>query len=74
MRATAIVLAGGRGKRMNSNVPKQFLMLDDKPILYYSLKAFEDSFADSIVLVASEDDMEYCQKEIVEKFKKLEKI
>lgn len=76
MKATAIILAGGRGKRMNSNVPKQFLMLDNKPILYYSLKAFEDSFIDSVVLVASEDDMEYCQKEIVEKygFHKVDKI
>ena len=68
MKTTAIVLAGGRGKRMNSSVPKQFLMIKDKPVLYYSLKAFEDSFIDSVILVASEDDMEYCQKEIVDKY------
>ncbi len=68
MKTTAIVLAGGRGKRMNSTVPKQFLMIKDKPVLYYSLKAFEDSFIDSVILVASEDDMEYCQKEIVDKY------
>ncbi len=68
MKTTAIVLAGGRGKRMNSAVPKQFLMIKDKPVLYYSLKAFEDSFIDSVILVASEDDMEYCQKEIVDKY------
>ena len=76
MKTTAIVLAGGRGKRMNSAVPKQFLMIQDKPVLYYSLKAFEDSFIDSIILVASEDDNEYCQKEIVEKyrFRKIDKI
>ena len=76
MKTTAIVLAGGRGKRMNSAVPKQFLMIKDKPVLYYSLKAFEDSFIDSVILVASEEDMEYCQKEIVEKyaFNKVDKI
>ena len=76
MKTTAIVLAGGRGKRMNSAVSKQFLMIQDKPVLYYSLKAFEDSFIDSIILVASEDDKEYCQKEIVEKyrFRKIDKI
>lgn len=76
MKTTAIVLAGGRGKRMNSAVPKQFLTIQDKPILYYSLKAFEDSFIDSIVLVASEDDKEYCKKEIIEKyhFHKVEQI
>ena len=76
MKTTAIVLAGGRGKRMNSVVPKQFLMIKDKPVLYYSLKAFEDSFIDSVILVTSEDDREYCKKEIVRKygFDKVEKI
>ena len=76
MKTTAIVLAGGRGKRMNSAVPKQFLTIKDKPVLYYSLKAFEDSFIDSVILVASQDDIDYCQKEIVEKygFKKVCKI
>ena len=68
MKTTAIVLAGGRGKRMNSTVPKQFLMIKGKPVLYYSLKAFEDSFIDSVILVAAEDDMEYCQKEIVDQY------
>lgn len=68
MKTTAIVLAGGRGKRMNSAVPKQFLTIKDKPVLYYSLKAFEDSFIDSVILVASQDDIDYCQKEIVEKY------
>ena len=76
MKATAIVLAGGRGKRMNSAVPKQFLMIKDKPVLYYSLKAFEDSFIDSVILVVSEEDKDYCQKEIVDKygFRKVDKI
>jgi len=76
MKTTAIVLAGGRGKRMNSSVPKQFLMIKDKPVLYYSLQAFEESFIDSVILVAGEEDMEYCRKEIVEKygFAKVKKI
>ena len=76
MKITAIVLAGGRGKRMNSSVPKQFLMIKDKPVLYYSLQAFEESFIDSVILVAGEEDMEYCRKEIVEKygFAKVKKI
>ncbi len=76
MKTTAIVLAGGRGKRMNSSVPKQFLMIKDRPVLYYSLKAFEDSFIDSVILVTTQEDMEYCKKEIVDKygFAKVEKI
>ena len=41
MKCTAIVLAAGQGKRMNSKIQKQFLMLKGKPVLYYSLAVFE---------------------------------
>lgn len=68
MKNTAIVLAAGRGKRMQSNTPKQYLEIAGKPVLYYTLKAFENSFIDSVVLVTAEDEMEYCKKEIVEKY------
>ena len=51
MRTTALVLAAGQGKRMGSSVHKQYLLLRGKPVLYYSLKAFEDSRIDDIVLV-----------------------
>ncbi len=37
---SVIIVAGGSGKRMNSDVPKQFLLLNGKPILFYSLEAF----------------------------------
>ena len=50
-RHAAIVLAAGKGSRMKSDVPKQYLSLKGKPVLYYALKAFEDSFIDEIVLV-----------------------
>ena len=43
MKCTAIILAAGQGKRMKSNVQKQFLQLGEYPVLYYSLKAFQDS-------------------------------
>lgn len=67
-RSVAIVLAAGKGKRMNTDRPKQYLLLDGKPVLYYSLKAIEDSFIDCVVLVTAADDIEYCRKEIVEKY------
>lgn len=67
-RTAAIILAAGRGSRMGGNVSKQFLLLNDKPILYYSLKAFEESAVDEIILVTGEADILYCQKEIVEQF------
>ncbi len=66
---SAVVLAAGSGTRMNSTVQKQFLMLRDKPLLYYSLRCFQDSsLIDSIVLVTSEDKVEYCRSEVVEKY------
>ena len=34
---TAIVLAGGSGKRMHSEIPKQYMQLNGKPVIYYSL-------------------------------------
>lgn len=67
-RVAAVVLAAGKGKRMQSTVQKQFLLLDGKPLLWYSLKAFEDSPAGDIILVTGEEDVEYCRKEIVERY------
>ena len=64
-RITAIVLAAGQGKRMNSSVAKQFLILKGKPILYYSLKAFEESEVDNIILVTGKEQVSYCRDEIV---------
>lgn len=64
---TAIILAAGQGKRMNSHVAKQFLVLQDKPVLYYSIKAFEESSVDEIILVTGDGQVEYC-REIVEKY------
>ena len=54
-----IMLAGGKGK--------QYLMLNDKPVLYYSLKAFEP-YVDEIIIVAAKGEEKYCYKEIVEKY------
>lgn len=68
MKTTAIVLAAGSGKRMNSKVHKQYLLLKGKPVLYYSLKAFEDSRIDDIILVVGAGEIDFCQKEIVEQY------
>lgn len=73
----AVVLAAGQGKRMNSKVQKQYLLIREKPVLYYTLKAFEESeLISEIVLVTGNEEIEYCRKEIVEKygFKKVQKI
>ena len=64
----AVVLSAGVGSRMNSDIPKQYMDLNGKPVIYYSLKAFQDSGFSSVVLVCGKDDVEYCRKEIVEKY------
>ena len=53
---------------MNSKVHKQYLNIQDRPVLYYSLKEFEDSAVDEIVLVVGKGEEEFCRKEIVEKY------
>jgi 2-C-methyl-D-erythritol 4-phosphate cytidylyltransferase len=67
-RCAAIVLAAGTGSRMKSDIPKQYLPLDGRPVIYYSLKAFEESAVDEIVLVAGVDDIAFCKNEIVGKY------
>ena len=64
----AVCLAAGQGKRMESKVQKQYLLIQDKPVLYYSLKAFQDSPVEEVVLVVGAGEEEYCQKEIVDKY------
>lgn len=65
---TGIVLAGGKGSRMQSDVPKQYMLLREKPLIYYSLKAFEESEVDRVVLVTSAGDEDYCRQEIVGRY------
>ena len=49
---TAIVLAAGSGKRMHSQVQKQYMDLFGKPVLYYALRQFEEcEFIDKVILV-----------------------
>lgn len=63
---SAIVPAGGRGVRMGSDVPKQFLTLGDVPLLVHALQTFEScSIISEIVLVVPEDDCAYCHDHIV---------
>lgn len=74
---TAIVLAAGKGKRMKTEVRKQYLMLAGKPILYYSLNVFQCSdIIDEIVLVVGDGEIDYCREQFVEKygFTKVSKI
>mgnify|MGYP000369380572 CR=1 FL=1 len=68
-KCTAIVLAAGKGKRMHSKIQKQFLEIGGKPVLYYSLRCFQESpLIQDIILVTGEESISYCKEEIVQKY------
>jgi len=70
IRNCAIILSAGKGKRMGEPINKQYLMINEYPILYYTLKAFSESNSiDEIILVVAEGEMDYCRREIIEKYK-----
>ena len=68
-RCTAIIMAAGTGTRMGTAVSKQYLDLLGKPILVYTLEAFQRSERiTDLVLVTGADKVAYCRKEVVEKY------
>ena len=55
-----IIVAGGSGSRMQSAIPKQFLLLKEKPILMHTIAAFKKyDNACEIILVLPEKDFDY---------------
>ena len=74
---SVIVAAAGMSNRMGAKINKQFIDIDNKPILAHTLNKFEEStYIDEIILISKEEEVEYCRKEIVKKyaFKKVTKI
>lgn len=73
---SAIVLAAGKGSRMKSDTAKQFMEVNGKPLMYYSLKVFDASVVDEIILVTRGSDIDYVRSEIVERygFRKVRRI
>lgn len=56
MKKYAVIVAGGSGARMGANMPKQFLLLKDKPVLFYTLHTFLKAYEDlQIILVLPEE-------------------
>ncbi len=66
---SVVLAASGMGKRMNSNINKQYLLLKEKPILAYTIEKFDNNeYIDEIVVVAREEEKEYCIREVVKKY------
>ena len=58
----AVIVAGGQGTRMGTAMPKQFLDLCGKPVLYHTIKAFVDAIPGiQIVLVLPQHQISYAQ-------------
>jgi len=60
MKKVALIVAGGKGERMNVDIPKQFLLLNGNPVLMHTLKQF--SHFEEIVLVLPHSQFEYWQE------------
>ena len=59
----AIIVAGGTGTRMGANLPKQFMLLKGKPVLYYTIRAFVEAYDDlQVILVLPVDYMDIGQQ------------
>ena len=59
MKKYAVIVAGGSGQRMGTQVPKQFLLLHGKPVLWYTMQVFLGAYEDlDIILVAPEEHVE----------------
>lgn len=68
-RCTAIVLSAGSGSRMHSDIPKQYMDLAGKPVLWYSLDTIQRSeVIDDCVLVAGAEDLDFVRTEIADKY------
>ncbi len=66
---SVIVAAAGMSNRMGSKINKQFISVDNKPILAHTLEKFDKcKYIDEIIVVSKEEEVEYCRKEIVKKY------
>ena len=64
----AIIVAGGSGTRMGEKLPKQFMLLNDKPILYYTLKTFLEAYNDLQVILVLPVDYTDMGQEIIDAY------
>ncbi|MFW6029132.1 MAG: 2-C-methyl-D-erythritol 4-phosphate cytidylyltransferase [Halanaerobiales bacterium] len=69
MKIGVIVPAAGQGKRMKKDINKQYLQLGDRPLLAHTLDIFsKNTNIEQIIAVVSEDEINYCQKNIINNY------
>jgi 2-C-methyl-D-erythritol 4-phosphate cytidylyltransferase len=74
MKKYAIIVAGGTGTRMGSTTPKQFLLLNDKPILYHTLKIFLEAYPDIQIILVLPEEFTDLGREIIDAYFDYSKI
>ena len=74
MKKYAIIVAGGTGSRMGGTLPKQFMLLKDKPVLFYSLKTFLDAYDDLQIILVLPPAFTDMGQEIIDAFPGKERI
>jgi 2-C-methyl-D-erythritol 4-phosphate cytidylyltransferase len=68
MKKYAIIVAGGTGTRMGRAIPKQFLLLHDRPVLYYTLRAFLEAYNDLEIILVLPEEYSDMGKEIIDAY------
>lgn len=74
MNKYAVIVAAGTGTRMGGALPKQFLLVNDKPVLYYTLQAFLNAFADIRIILVLPVDYTELGQEIMDAYFDKDKI
>jgi 2-C-methyl-D-erythritol 4-phosphate cytidylyltransferase len=63
---SAIIVAAGKGMRMNRSVRKQYLLIADRPVLGHTLLVFDASERiDEVFVVISKEDFDFCQDTLI---------
>lgn len=69
MKVIALIPAAGMGKRMGAGINKQYLLLNEKPIVAHTIELFEHaSCIDEIYLVIPEPEIPYCREQVVDRY------
>ena len=68
MKKIAVIVAGGSGSRMNNSIPKQFLLLQGKPVLFYTINSFLQAYDDLQIILVLPEDYIAAGQEIIDAF------
>lgn len=68
MRKYAVIVAAGSGSRMNSDTPKQFHLINNKPVLYYTIEVFLKAYDDLEIILVLPDEHISKGQEIIDAF------